>query len=118
MRGYELHPLLATGARFVGLGRVRGALLNLGRYPGLVDGQGPVHGEVYQVEDPELLQAIDRAEGYNFERRLKLVTFANGRRRRTWLYEYRGPRRDAVPIPGGDYRRACPPGGPDGAHRC
>ena len=106
MRGYELHSLLATGARFVGFGRVRGDLLNLGRYPGLVGGRGPVHGEVYEVEDPELLRAIDRAEGYNFERRLKLVTLANGRRRQAWLYQYSGPRQGAVPIRDGKYRQA------------
>ena len=104
MRGYELHPLLAPHARFVGRGRVRGELLNLGEYPGLVHGRRAVRGEVYQIADPELLRTIDRAEGYNFDRRLRLVTLANGRRRYAWLYEYSGSRRGAAPIPDGDYR--------------
>lgn len=107
MRGYDLHRLLAH-ARFVGPGHVRGDLLNLGRYPGLVEGHGAVHGELYEIDDPELLRAIDRIEGYNFDRRWRLVTLADGRRRRAWLYEYRGPRGGAVPIPDGDYRRASP----------
>ena len=115
MRGYGLHRLLAP-AHFVARGRVRGELLNLGPYPGLVDGRGTVRGELYEIDDPKLLRAIDRAEGYNFERRSTLVTLADGRRRRAWLYEYTGPRGRAVPIPEGDYRRVTP-GGPDGAHR-
>ena len=105
MRGYDLHRLLGAGSRFVALGHVRGALLDLGRYPGLVDGRGVVHGEVYELREPELLQAIDRAEGYNFARRSRLVTLADGRRRRAWLYEYRGPRHGAAPIPEGDFHR-------------
>ena len=107
MRGYALHRLL-TSARFVAPGHVRGDLLNLGSYPGLVDGRGTVRGELYRLDDPELLRAIDRAEGYNFERRLRFVTLADGHRRRAWLYEYHGPRGRAVPIPDGDYRRAIP----------
>ena len=103
MRGYELHPLLAASARFVGLGHVRGELLDLGRYPGLVEGRHVVQGEIYELDDPEVLRAIDRAEGYNFQRRLKLVTLADRRRRAAWLYEYSGPRDRAVSIPEGDY---------------
>ncbi len=105
MRGYELHPLLAASARFLGLGHVRGELLDLGRYPGLVEGRHVVQGEIYQLDDPEVLRAIDRAEGYNFQRRLKLVTLADRRRRQAWLYEYSGPRQGAIPIPDGNYHR-------------
>ena len=104
MRGFTLNGLL-EGARFVGAGRVRGTLLDLGPYPGLVAGRGTVHGEVYELHDREVLRTIDRAEGYNFERRARTVTLADGQRRRAWLYEYRGPRGNAVEIPEGDYRR-------------
>lgn len=115
MRGYALHSLLRT-ARFVAPAHARGTLLDLGRYPGLVEGRGRVHGELYEIDDAELLRAVDQAEGYNFERRLTVVTLAGGRRRRAWLYQYRGPRGRAVPIPDGDYRRVTR-GGSDGAHR-
>jgi len=115
MRGYALHSLLRS-TRFVAPASVRGELLNLGRYPGLVAGTRRVHGELYEIDDPELLRAIDQAEGYNFQRRLAFVTLAGGRRRRAWLYEYRGPRERAVTIPDGDYRRVTP-GGSDGAQR-
>jgi gamma-glutamylcyclotransferase (GGCT)/AIG2-like uncharacterized protein YtfP len=109
MRGYDLHRLLAPGATLLGAGSARGTLLDLGDFPGLVDGAGRVVGEVYRLDEPELLALLDRAEGYNFDRRRATVTLATGRRTRAWIYRYRGRRDRAVPIPDGDYRRAQPP---------
>jgi gamma-glutamylcyclotransferase (GGCT)/AIG2-like uncharacterized protein YtfP len=109
MRGYALHPVLVRAATAAGSGTARGRLLDLGRYPGLIEGPGRVHGEVYRLDDPELLPVLDREEGYNFQRRRAIVTLAGGRRVRVWLYRYRGPRERATPIPDGDYRRARPP---------
>jgi gamma-glutamylcyclotransferase (GGCT)/AIG2-like uncharacterized protein YtfP len=94
MRGYGLHAVLARGAAAMGEGTVRGRLLD--------------RGEVYRLDDPELLPVLDRDEGYNFVRRRGIVTLADGRRVRAWLYRYRGPRERARPIPDGDYRRARP----------
>jgi len=108
MRGYALHGLLARGATLLGQGRVRGCLLDLRRYPGLVDGEGWVQGELYRLNDRELLHALDREEGYNFERRRVGIRLTAGRRSRAWVYRYRGPQERAVPIPDGDYRRAHP----------
>jgi gamma-glutamylcyclotransferase (GGCT)/AIG2-like uncharacterized protein YtfP len=105
MRGYPLHAVIARRTAFVAVGSVPGRLLDLGRYPGLVSGRGRVRGEVYRLRDPELLAAVDREEGYNFERRRTVATLADGRRVRAWIYRYRGPRERAVPIPEGDYRR-------------
>ena len=111
MRGYALHRVLARGTTYVGLGHVRGTLLDLGRYPGLVEGRGTVSGEVYHLDTPELLPAIDREEGYNFERRRRKVTWRMAARRGHGSYHYRGPRGGARPIAHGDYRRARPPRG-------
>jgi gamma-glutamylcyclotransferase (GGCT)/AIG2-like uncharacterized protein YtfP len=105
MRGLPLHGVLARGATFVGAGTVAGRLLNLGRYPGLIAGRGRVRGELYRLDDPQLLPVLDREEGYNFVRSIAIVTLARGRRVRAWTYRYRGPRERAVPIPHGDYRR-------------
>jgi len=110
MRGYALHPVLARGATFVEGGRMRGRLLDLGRYPGLIDGRGTVRGELYRIDAPEVLPALDREEGYNFDRRPATVTRTSGRRARAWVYWYRGPQHRAVAIPDGDYRRARPAG--------
>ena len=111
MRGYARHRVLASAATFVGAGRVRGRLLDLGRYPGLVDGAGNIRGEIYRLDDPELLAVLDREEGYNFDRRRATITLASGRRARAWVYRYRGHQENAVVIPDGNYRRAhpCPP---------
>ena len=107
MRGYTLHRVLA-GAVLVGEGHVRGRLLDLGSYPGLVEGEGQVRGELYRLPGPELMATVDREEGYNFERGPITVTLGDGRTSRAWAYRYRGPRERAVPIPDGDYRRAHP----------
>ena len=109
MKGYGLHRVLARGATYVGDARVEGRLLDLGSYPGLARGRGSVRGELYRVDDPELLPVLDREEGYNFERRQSAVTPAKGRRARAWVYWYCGPRPGAVAIPDGDFRRAHPP---------
>ena len=108
MRGFALNRVLAARSTLLGDGAVRGRLLDLGRYPGLVVGAGRVHGEIYRLDDPELLARLDHEEGYNFVRRRAVVTLAGGRRARAWLYRYRGPRERAWPIPDGDYRAARP----------
>ena len=109
MRGYPLHRVLAPPvATFLGEASVRGTLLDLRGYPGLVDGDGRVRGELYRLHDAALLPTLDREEGYNFERRRAAVTLDDGRRSRAWVYRYRGAQHRAVPIPHGDYRRAHP----------
>jgi gamma-glutamylcyclotransferase (GGCT)/AIG2-like uncharacterized protein YtfP len=107
MRGHALHRrVLAGRATLVGHGTVRGALVDLGRYPGLLAGRGRVRGELYRLDDPELLRTLDREEGYDFRRSRAIVTLARGRRVRAWLYRYRGPLPPrAAAIPQGDYRR-------------
>jgi gamma-glutamylcyclotransferase (GGCT)/AIG2-like uncharacterized protein YtfP len=108
MRGYRRHRLFAPDATFLGEGSVRGRLLELRGYPGLVDGRGSVRGELYRLHDRELLRALDREEGYNFERCRAGVRLADGRRSRAWVYRYRGAQHRASLIPHGDYRRAHP----------
>ena len=108
MRGYALHHRLADGATLLTTGHVRGRLVGLRGYPGLIPGAGRVHGEIYRLDDPQLLPVLDREEGYNFVRRRGIATLAGGRRARVWLYRYRGPRERATPIPSGDYRATKP----------
>lgn len=103
MRGDVRHRHLGPTAVFITEASVRGSLLGLGSYPGLVEGSGRVRGELFRL-DPQVLPAVDREEGYNFERRLTAVTRADGRRARAWSYWYRGPRERARIIPEGDWR--------------
>lgn len=109
MRGYPLHRVLAPAATLLGRGSVRGRLLDLGRYPGLVAGGRRVRGELYRLDAPEVLPVLDREEGYNFERRRATVTLEAGVRVRAWIYRYQGPCERAREIADGDWRRAHPP---------
>ncbi len=104
MHGFGRHRVLVGATTLIGEGTVRGRLLNLGRYPGLVEGAGRVRGELYRIDDAQLLPAVDREEGYNFVRCRAAVTLTDGRRARAWIYSYRGPRERAVLIPASDWR--------------
>jgi gamma-glutamylcyclotransferase (GGCT)/AIG2-like uncharacterized protein YtfP len=97
-----------------GQASVRGALYDLGPYPGLVlsDRVGVVRGSVWRLpEDSRTLAELDRFEGYDpaderrslFLRRKQLVNLADGRPFECWLYLYnRSPGR-APRVASGDY---------------
>jgi len=63
MRGYALHRTLASRSTFLGEGGVRGLLLDLGRYPGLVVGAGHVRGEIYRLDDPNFSRCSTERRG-------------------------------------------------------
>src|SRR5690348_5639727 len=64
MRGNELHHHIESGEH-VGDGRVKGALVSLGRYPGLIEGSGSVRGELYRFADlPSALDVLDDIEEF------------------------------------------------------
>ena len=94
-----------------GRGTCEGTLLDLGRYPGLVEGRGRVSGEVYQLD------AAGTSPGHRSGGRVQFrAPAAEDRHGRwppawAWAYHYRGPRDGARPIAHGDYRRARPPRG-------
>ncbi len=109
MRGFRLHRLLAGRAQFLGRGRVKGRIIDLGSYPGaLPDPGGTLHGEIYRVVDPALWAALDSAEGAQYHRREVIVRSEDGRDLATGIYWYIGPLDRGVPIPGGDYRAHAP----------
>jgi gamma-glutamylcyclotransferase (GGCT)/AIG2-like uncharacterized protein YtfP len=92
MRGQRAHRLLRGRAAFIGDGTVAGTLVSLGDYPGLMPGRGRVRGEVWRLTSPEVLRTLDDYEGYNFRRSTAVATLTSGRRLRTMVYRYRGPR--------------------------
>jgi gamma-glutamylcyclotransferase (GGCT)/AIG2-like uncharacterized protein YtfP len=112
MRGLDLHHLMESGT-FAGDGTVRGTLLSLGRYPGLIDGGGSVRGELYRFDDlPTALDVLDDVEEFNptdpdgspYVRVTRPVTTSDGAQVEAWLYLYKGPVKDAPHIAGGDWR--------------
>lgn len=112
MRGLALHHHMA-GATFIGAGRVRGTLVSLGRYPGLVDGSHDVRGELYELEDPGHLEALDDVEDYDPEhpedseylRTKRDVLLDSGQRYRAWIYLYNRDATGCPPVSSGDWRR-------------
>ena len=100
------------GARFVGTAQVPGRLVDVGRYPGLLSGDGVVTGEVYKVDGVQLAR-LDRVEGMVRGDRAasqywrEEVTVSGGPLQglRVQTYVYNRPAEACVPIPHGDYRR-------------
>ena len=101
------------GARFLGPARVQARLHDLGEYPGLVPGDGVVHGEVYAVEASLLahLDAVeevvpgDDAASLYLRRNIRLEPCADGVPQQAWTYVYNRPVQGCPLIDGGDYRR-------------
>jgi gamma-glutamylcyclotransferase (GGCT)/AIG2-like uncharacterized protein YtfP len=100
------------GARFVGSAHIEGRLFDLGHYPGLLQGDGQVTGEVYQVDDAHLTR-LDGVEGVvpgdrdasQYWREEVTVLSGPLQGQRVQTYVYNGPVDGCVPIPHGDYRR-------------
>ena len=96
---------------------MRGRLHDLGDYPGAVSDSTAttrVHGQVFRLpDDPSVLNALDAYEGYNpadpagslFVRSKRLVTLADGRRIRCWVYLYGQNPGSAPVVSHGDYRK-------------
>ncbi len=89
--------------RPMGQGTIRGRLFNLGEYPAVVTGgenNERIPGAVFALpEDADTLTSLDQYEEFHpedpakslFIRVKRLVTFADGTRRRCWVYLYNQP---------------------------
>jgi len=113
MRGFDLHHHL-TGTAFVCAATARGKLYAVGAYPGMVDGEGTVHGELYLSDDPAVvLEVLDEVEGYDpldyaaaneYVRVKRIVRTEDGRDITAWLYLYNRTVSGLELIAGGDWR--------------
>ena len=100
------------GARFMGPAQVPGRLVDLGRYPGLLQGDEQVTGEVFEVDDAHLAR-LDGVEGMVPGDRAasqywrEEVTVVGGplKGQSVQTYVYNRPVEGCTPIPHGDYRR-------------
>ncbi|MBD8051457.1 gamma-glutamylcyclotransferase family protein [Limnohabitans radicicola] len=100
------------GAERLGTARVPGRLVDVGRYPGFLHGDGQVSGEVYRVSEAQLahLDEVeemvpgDRAASQYWRER---VTVQEGvlAGQQVWTYVYNLPVDGLTPIAHGDYRR-------------
>lgn len=111
MPGLRLEAQM-QGARFVGAAQVPGRLVDVGRYPGFLAGDGLVTGEVYEVDAAHLVRLDgvedmvpgDRAASQYWREE---VTVAAGplQGQRVQTYVYNRPVDGCTPIAHGDYRR-------------
>ncbi len=100
------------GAGFVGTAQVPGRLVDVGRFPGLLPGDGQITGEVYEVDDVQLAR-LDVVEGMvrgdrgasQYWREAVSVLSGPLQGQPVQTYVYNRPVDACVPIPHGDYRR-------------
>ena len=99
-RGFRLHHhLKRLGAQFVGNGKVRAELFDLGEFPGARASTKPgkrVAGELYRLHKvAKSLHVLDQIEGFTpqnpgmFQRGTAEVTLPNAEHRLAWIYWYR-----------------------------
>jgi gamma-glutamylcyclotransferase (GGCT)/AIG2-like uncharacterized protein YtfP len=100
------------GARFMGPAQVPGRLVDVGRFPGLLLGDGQVTGEVYEV-DAAHLALLDVVEGLvpgdreasQYWREEVAVLSGPLQGQPVQTYVYNRPVDGCTPIAHGDYRR-------------
>ena len=89
--------------------RLRGRLYDLGRFPGLMPGDGEVTGELVRIKDDAALARFDAFEGFDakaprlsdyLRRRVALVEPPGVR---AWVYVYNKPLTGRREVPGGDW---------------
>jgi len=107
MRGHCRAAVMEqAGPRGVLPATVRGRLVDLGAYPGLVPGEGLVHGELWRYDDvASLLAELDAIEDFEGYQRLPeslyvrtiVAVDVDGVPAAAWTYLWQGPAAPSVP---------------------
>ena len=93
-----LKEQMKTKASYIEEATIIGSIYLVSYYPGLVfDNQGNVHGELYKILDPSLLDDLDQYEGcsqscpapHEYRRLLINIKTFSGLEK-AWCYEYLG----------------------------
>ena len=109
---HPMHEAVRRHARFVEEGRVPGRLYEIDGYPGLVEEEGEVWGEVWRVEEAgSLFEALDRYEECSpefpepreYRRVVRTVRTASGRELPAWVYLYNRSVEGKKPVESGRY---------------
>ena len=112
--GNEFAAYLNKHCKFIGDGRIRGRLYDIGQYPGAVIGNTEeryIHGSIFMMDDPEtILKVVDDYEGigelYNhpheYIRELVDIFTDNGDIN-CWIYLYNLPVAAYNEVTTGDY---------------
>ncbi len=108
-RGGEFHSELTERAHFVGAAKIQGKLFRIQgeSYPGAIqtDSMEYIHGELYELAEPEMLAKIDDLEECDrglFTR--KLVDAWIGKKKvKAWAYFYAKPTQKTSQIVSGHF---------------
>lgn len=91
MNDQSRHSELKNDSDFICEGRVRGELYKIRDYPGLINGDDIVHGEVYRAKDMfQLIQRLDWIEGATGENPLfkRAILQVDTEQGPVWAYTY------------------------------
>ena len=107
MRGFQYHGLLSE-ARYLRSAKTTAAwtLHDLGAFPGIIEGEGVVEGELYRVS-PGLLVELDELEGCPDFYRREVISLEGGERASLYVLQRKALPPQARRIPGGCWRRWC-----------
>lgn len=115
---HKIPPEIAAfmqSLQFVGIGKIRGQLFDLGEYPGGVVGENfktHIVGEIYELPEPRtVFEVLDVYEGFVpgeleaslFARIQANATLSDGSQLLCWLYAYNDWVATGRLIEGGDY---------------
>ena len=111
--GMPAHIDLEAAGAFLGPCRFKGRMVDLGGFPGVVDGDALCHGVRYRLDDTDLVMALDDFEDvdpsdpeaslYRRERRPLLNDAAAATGETAWIYLYNQPLDGAPEILSGDW---------------
>jgi len=118
MKGFEFSdkPKVVGGLKFIGTGKIKGRLYDVGDYPAAVEADEPdafITGELYEIIDMEVLAILDEWEEYDprkpndslYIRRLADVFLEDGSTATAWAYFYNKSLEGAEFIKSGNYRQ-------------
>jgi gamma-glutamylcyclotransferase (GGCT)/AIG2-like uncharacterized protein YtfP len=110
MRAFDRREALGVAGALTYRSRCRfaGRLYDLGRFPGAVPGRDTVRGELFRIEDPDVLRCLDRYEGYDPDREgaslfVRRTVSLEAPEDTAWVYWYNGDVEDAPRVPAGDW---------------
>jgi gamma-glutamylcyclotransferase (GGCT)/AIG2-like uncharacterized protein YtfP len=93
---------LRAEAELMGPATVRGSIFRISHYPGFrPEPEGVVHGELYRLNVPGTLAALDAWEGSEYER-VRMAVSGEGK---AWIYQYGVQPPATARIESGDFCR-------------
>ena len=75
-----------------------GTLFNLGNFPAAIESDGKVHGKLFKIKNPEVLDRLDKYEGDSYDRKIIDI---NGVK--SWCYIFNQPIENFKVIENGIY---------------